>query len=113
MWCLPCVQEVACSAPNLMSMLLPKPFVKPIWALDLLMSGVHATAHMPPSQLAHNLWCTCQLLQLAYFLTSLQFIAEYVQDRSRQAWPFVGFKNRVVQAIACSKCAYAALEPTS
>ncbi|KAL0020687.1 hypothetical protein WJX77_000534 [Trebouxia sp. C0004] len=31
-------QEVACSAPNLMSMLLPKPFVKPVWALDLHMS---------------------------------------------------------------------------
>jgi len=36
---LACVQEVACSAPNLMSMLLPKPFIKPVWALDLQMSG--------------------------------------------------------------------------
>ena len=33
------VQEVACTAPNLMSMLLPKKFIKGIWALDLQMSG--------------------------------------------------------------------------
>ncbi|KAA6417106.1 MAG: hypothetical protein FRX49_03402 [Trebouxia sp. A1-2] len=33
-------QEVACSAPNLMSMLLPKPFVKAVWALDLYLSEV-------------------------------------------------------------------------
>ena len=35
------MQEVACSAHNLMSMLLPKRFVKALWTLDMLLTGMY------------------------------------------------------------------------
>lgn len=47
-------QEAACSASNLMTMLIPKPFLKSIWALDVQMAGMCSIMDISIILLLHN-----------------------------------------------------------